>query len=124
MYAIKCRCGAQTKNFKHNIGAFYMDRCCEDAGYNSEGVMTKSEPGPKLEDVQQNTPRAEDEVPTKSEDSVEAQAEALAAAAKAIQEQAEADKIKAEKKAKKEADKAAKKAAKEAAKAVKTEEQK
>lgn len=37
MYMITCRCGKSQKNFKFNIGDFYIEDCCEAAGYDSLG---------------------------------------------------------------------------------------
>lgn len=37
MYQISCRCGASKKNFKFNIGDFYIEECCEKAGYDVFG---------------------------------------------------------------------------------------
>lgn len=37
MYTKKCRCGEQTKNFKIDIGPFFIDECCTAAGYDHLG---------------------------------------------------------------------------------------
>lgn len=38
MFNIPCRCGKTSKNFKNDLGiAFYIDDCCEKAGYDEKG---------------------------------------------------------------------------------------
>lgn len=37
MYKKKCRCGKAEKNFKIDIGPFFIADCCEDAGYDCHG---------------------------------------------------------------------------------------
>lgn len=37
MFTKTCRCGKQTKNFKKDIGPFFIDECCTEAGYDHLG---------------------------------------------------------------------------------------
>lgn len=37
MFRRKCVCGATEKNFKKDIGPFFVDECCEKAGYDHFG---------------------------------------------------------------------------------------
>lgn len=37
MFKIKCRCGKTEKSFKMNIGPFFINECCEEAGYDQYG---------------------------------------------------------------------------------------
>ncbi len=37
-----CVCGASKKNFKMDIGPFYVGECCKDAGYDDLGRLTAS----------------------------------------------------------------------------------
>lgn len=46
MFKRSCRCGKQTKNFKYDIGPFFITQCCVDAGYDHLGNK-KSEVDPK-----------------------------------------------------------------------------
>lgn len=39
MFSKKCRCGKSTKNFFRDIGPFYIDKCCTDAGYDNLGNL-------------------------------------------------------------------------------------
>lgn len=39
MHKIKCRCGASEKTFKFDIGPFFMNECCEKAGYDEKGEL-------------------------------------------------------------------------------------
>ena len=41
MFKKSCRCGASEKNFKMDIGAFFIGECCELAGYDAFGQKTK-----------------------------------------------------------------------------------
>lgn len=36
-----CRCGKSKKNFKMDIGPFYIDECCIEAGYDDLGNLKK-----------------------------------------------------------------------------------
>ncbi len=38
-----CRCGKSKKNFKFDIGPFYIEECCIEAGYNKRGEKAKKE---------------------------------------------------------------------------------
>lgn len=37
MFKKNCRCGASNKNFKFDIGPFFIDACCTQAGYDDLG---------------------------------------------------------------------------------------
>lgn len=37
MFLKTCRCGKSKKNFKVDIGEFFINQCCRDAGYDSLG---------------------------------------------------------------------------------------
>ena len=41
LYPIKCRCGKSTMNFAKPLGEFYIDTCCQIAGYDHLGNMKK-----------------------------------------------------------------------------------
>lgn len=43
MHPTKCRCGKNQINFKKDIGPFYVDTCCIEAGYDGAGNR-KEEP--------------------------------------------------------------------------------
>lgn len=43
MYEIPCRCGKVKQNYKMNIGPFFINDCCIEAGYNHLGEMIKKE---------------------------------------------------------------------------------
>lgn len=62
-HAIKCRCGAQTQNFKNNIGPFFIAECCKAKGYDALGNKPGDEApaAPKQAEtaVQASTPSAE-----------------------------------------------------------------
>lgn len=48
MFKIPCRCGAKDKSFQKNIGPFFVDLCCEEAGFDHFG----NPPGtPRIEPV-------------------------------------------------------------------------
>lgn len=38
-----CRCGKTKKNFKIDIGPFFVDECCLEAGYDEVGNLVKKE---------------------------------------------------------------------------------
>ena len=44
MKNIKCRCGEQNKNFKYDIGPFYIAECCEAKGYDAKGNLKGGAP--------------------------------------------------------------------------------
>ena len=37
MFKKKCRCGKTSKNFKKDIGPFFINECCEEAGFDAFG---------------------------------------------------------------------------------------
>lgn len=37
MHPIKCRCGKKVTHFHMNIGDFYIDKCCKEAGFDHLG---------------------------------------------------------------------------------------
>lgn len=37
MFSIQCRCGKTKKNFKKQIGEFFINKCCLEAGYDKLG---------------------------------------------------------------------------------------
>lgn len=37
MIEISCRCGAAKKRFKYDIGEFFINDCCSEAGFNHLG---------------------------------------------------------------------------------------
>jgi hypothetical protein len=39
-----CRCGKSTKNFFRDVGPFYIDKCCTDAGYDHLGKLKETKP--------------------------------------------------------------------------------
>ena len=39
MYLKTCRCGKSQKNFKVDIGEFYVEECCIEAGYDELGNL-------------------------------------------------------------------------------------
>ncbi len=43
MFSVKCRCGKSEKTFQNDVGPFFIAECCEEAGYDHMGVMTKSD---------------------------------------------------------------------------------
>lgn len=45
MFKKKCVCGIANKNFKYDIGEFYVDECCKSAGYDDLGNRKSSGPG-------------------------------------------------------------------------------
>lgn len=46
-----CRCGASKKRFKYEIGPFFIDQCCEAAGYDAVGNKTSDKKTPELVSV-------------------------------------------------------------------------
>lgn len=76
MIKIKCRCGQSERNFKFDIGPFYIEECCEKAGYDALG--NKKEEGmsnEELNELAQNLDGAED-LQIKDEASLDQQTEA------------------------------------------------
>lgn len=43
MFTKKCRCGKTEKNFQIDIGQFFVDSCCLEAGYDDLGNMKKKD---------------------------------------------------------------------------------
>lgn len=43
MFKKKCRCGESEKNFKNDIGEFFIAECCIEAGYDYKGDMEGDE---------------------------------------------------------------------------------
>ena len=39
-FVITCRCGKNKQAFKNNIGDFYVDECCKEAGYDEFGNLS------------------------------------------------------------------------------------
>lgn len=50
MYLTKCACGDSEKNFKVEIGPFYVGECCEAKGYDHLGQKPQ-EPGMSTEET-------------------------------------------------------------------------
>lgn len=44
MVTLKCICGKSSKTFNKKIGDFYVDECCEAAGYDHMGVLVEAVP--------------------------------------------------------------------------------
>lgn len=42
-YKIPCRCGANARQFKTNIGEFYIEECCAEAGFDHLGRSKNAE---------------------------------------------------------------------------------
>lgn len=68
MYEKPCVCGKSKKNFKFDIGPFFINICCRDAGYNEKGEKSSSvkeelkveESQPVMElEVKQEEPKSE-----------------------------------------------------------------
>lgn len=116
MYEKTCRCGKSKKNFKVDIGPFYVDECCLEAGYDEAGNLKKKDIDPALlpsqEEVDQIAANLQEDTSPEPEDPPEPPPEETKEQKKARKQ--------AEKEAKEKA-KAEKKAAKEAAKAKKDE---
>ena len=41
MFKKKCRCGTTEKNFKMDIGPFFINECCEKAGFDEKGLKAE-----------------------------------------------------------------------------------
>lgn len=87
-----CRCGKNKKNFRMDIGPFYVEDCCLKAGYDHLGNLKESASASKEEPVQQSQVAAEEDK---------------------AQKQLEKDRKKAERAAKKAAEKLAKESKKQ-----------
>ena len=61
MYNRPCRCGKIKKNFKHDIGPFFMGDCCFEAGYDIYGYK-EGQKAPKKRQINRNP----EEIKTKS----------------------------------------------------------
>jgi len=48
MFKVKCRCAKSEKNFKFEIGPFYMDECCKSAGYDDLGRPIAGSPAAEV----------------------------------------------------------------------------
>jgi len=59
MFLKSCVCGKTSKNFKFDIGPFFVTDCCEEAGYDCKGVLKE----PKVEEKQQVTEPAPEPAP-------------------------------------------------------------
>lgn len=117
-----CACGASKKNFKIDIGPFFVDDCCLAAGYDELGNKPQKQPDPADLPTPEELEAAaakllEDKSPEPEEPKIPTDEEI--AAKKAAKE-----KEKADAKAAKDAEKKAKEEAKAAAKAKKAQEQK
>lgn len=49
MFVTKCRCGKSEKSFKRNIGPFFMNDCCVEAGYDERGNLIEQKSADKQE---------------------------------------------------------------------------
>jgi hypothetical protein len=56
MYLKTCRCGKSQKNFKFDIGEFFINKCCKDAGYDVFGQKPKAEPEKPSETLKEEEP--------------------------------------------------------------------
>src|SRR5690606_23594254 len=43
MFEKPCVCGKSKKNFKNDIGPFFVNECCTEAGYDEFGKLKKKE---------------------------------------------------------------------------------
>jgi hypothetical protein len=43
MFEKSCRCGKSKKSFKFDIGEFFIDDCCTEAGYDEQGNRAQNE---------------------------------------------------------------------------------
>lgn len=62
MYEKSCACKKSKKNFKFDIGPFFINMCCRDAGFNEKGIkaaLVKEEP--KMEEAQSVLPEVKEE---------------------------------------------------------------
>lgn len=137
MYEKTCRCGASKKSFNIDIGPFFVDSCCLEAGYDDlgnlkkkplqmEGLPSKDELAAEAAKLQEDTsPEPEDPpeivIPTLDEKKEEPvlptdQTTPVKEEVKGETEDQKKAREKAEKKAKEKSEKEAKKAAKEAEK--------
>lgn len=79
MIQIPCRCGTTKKNFRVNIGDFYIDECCEKAGYDHAGNREGEAPIVlKEKEVAAPPPPPAPPKPSPDEEAKKAKKEALA----------------------------------------------
>lgn len=68
MYMKTCRCGKSKKNFKMDIGDFFIDDCCIEAGYDELGNKKakkelKIEGLPSVEEIKNEAMNVQQEKP-------------------------------------------------------------
>jgi uncharacterized membrane protein YqiK len=118
MFEKTCRCGKSKKNFKIDIGDFFVDDCCLEAGYNELGELVKKSPNPvdlpSQDELDAKAALLKEDTSPEPEDPRDESQEDAESEAKA---KAEKEAAKAQAKAEKAAAKAQAKAQKEAAKA-------
>lgn len=77
MIKIKCRCGKSEKSFKKEIGPFYIDECCEKAGFDEFGKLPEDyeqdeegegQSDEKSQDVDSSDEQGEEQSEEESED--------------------------------------------------------
>lgn len=131
-----CRCGKTKKNFKVDIGPFFVDECCIEAGYDEVGNLKKKPMDltglPSQEELEQQAANLQPDTSPEPEDPAEQEEEQTEETEESEEtEQTEQqpeqpkEETKEEKKARLKAEKAADaKAKREAAKAAKATEQK
>lgn len=59
MFEKPCRCGKTKKRFKKDIGPFFINQCCRDAGYDNRGELVeapKEQASVEKESVQEPEP--------------------------------------------------------------------
>lgn len=59
MFKKKCRCGKTEKNFKLDIGPFFISECCEEAGYDHAGRKPSKKPTEKAK-TSEEKPKVEE----------------------------------------------------------------
>lgn len=69
MKEISCRCGKTKKNFKFDIGPFFIAECCEEAGFNHLGELSKEKKAKaEIEDILQEITDIGQEIELEVED--------------------------------------------------------
>ncbi len=63
MHQKTCRCGKSSQPFKIDIGPFYIDSCCEEAGFDNLGNL--KETATPLDSVVTTTPSTTEVIETK-----------------------------------------------------------
>lgn len=58
MYLKTCRCGKTQKNFKMDIGPFFINKCCKEAGYDVHGKKAED----AVEQVKEANEMAADQI--------------------------------------------------------------